>query len=50
VTSFPDIDRISDGVIAGGIQIALAPGGLFAQIRAKFLELARQNKGRAVRR
>ena len=26
------------------------PPGLFAQIKAKFLELARQNKGRAVRR
>jgi hypothetical protein len=26
------------------------PPGLFAQIKAKFLELARENKGRAVRR
>jgi hypothetical protein len=34
----------------GRVQLWLHPAGLFAQIKAKFLELARQNKGRAVRR
>jgi len=34
----------------GVFSYGFIPPGLFAQIRAKFLELARQNKGRAVRR
>ncbi|NOJ40654.1 hypothetical protein [Bradyrhizobium australiense] len=34
----------------GVFSYGLIPPGLFAQIKAKFLELARQNKGRAVRR
>jgi hypothetical protein len=34
----------------GVFSYGFIPPGLFAQIKAKFLELARQNKGRAVRR
>ena len=35
---------------SGAFSYGFIPPGLFAQIKAKFLELARQNKGRAVRR
>jgi hypothetical protein len=34
----------------GVFSYGFIPPGLFAQIKTKFLELARQNKGRAVRR
>ena len=34
----------------GVFSYGFIPPGLFAQIKVKFLELARQNKGRAVRR
>ena len=34
----------------GAFSYGFIPPGLFAQIKAKFLELARQNKGGAVRR
>ena len=34
----------------GVFSYGFIPPGLFAQIKAKFLELARQNKGQAVRR
>ena len=34
----------------GVFSYGFIPPGLFAQIRAKFLELARENKGRAVQR
>lgn len=34
----------------GVFSYGFIPPGLFAQIKARFLELARQNKGRAVRR
>ena len=35
---------------AGRIRYGFIPPGLFAQIKAKFLESARQNKSGAVRR
>ena len=35
---------------SGVFSYGFIPPGQFAQIKAKFLELARQNKGRAVRR